>query len=358
MSIERPHGAGERPAVRDSGSTDHGTHDELLVTRFVAGDVTAAEAEQARGLIAGCPTCSLLAADLAAISQAMADLPQPRRTRDFRLSDTGAAALTPGGFRGLLSRLGLGADSRRPGWLRALQPAAGALVAVGLVMAIVTSPAGQLATGGASTSRETALSAGGSPAGAPALAAVPAAASPARPAAPRVEALPAASAGTASALGAGSSAAPGAGSVAAPAATAGPAVNAPPSPAGPAVNLAAPAASPPGPPLPVATPPGPPLPVASPPGREPLFGTGACGSGSGASGPEAPCAGSSAAPVAQAVPPALPGPSAKSVAAVAGTPGRQAVGVVTIQAWQAWLVLAAAAALALVAIRLALRRTA
>ncbi len=129
-------------APRDAGQPDgHSDHDALLVARFAAGDVTPAEAELARRLLATCPDCRLLASDLRAIARATADLPAPTRTRDFRLSPELAARLRRSGWRGWFRRLGdVGGGSA--GRLVVAQRLAGAVVAIGLVMALATWPAG------------------------------------------------------------------------------------------------------------------------------------------------------------------------------------------------------------------------
>ncbi len=135
MKIDRPRG-GERPA--------HATHDQLLVVRFAAGDTTDVETTVARELLATCPDCRLLASDLLAIARATADLPHPVRRRDFRISAEQAAHLRRPAPLRWLSRVSGAGDPRpgRPGPLIGLQRLAGAAVAVGLVMALVTSPVG------------------------------------------------------------------------------------------------------------------------------------------------------------------------------------------------------------------------
>ena len=62
-------------------------HDETLVARLAADDLpeTDRDAGLARSLVAECPACAELLADLRAIAAATAVLPAPRRTRDFRL---------------------------------------------------------------------------------------------------------------------------------------------------------------------------------------------------------------------------------------------------------------------------------
>ncbi len=131
MKIDLTH-RGERP--------EHGAHDQLLVARFAAGDVTDAEADAARSLVASCADCRLLASDLVAIAHATADLPNPVRRRDFRLTRERAAELRRPAAISWLSRVIDGGEASRR--LVPLQRFAVAAVAIGLVMAVVSSPAG------------------------------------------------------------------------------------------------------------------------------------------------------------------------------------------------------------------------
>ncbi len=146
MKID-PTGAGERPVQAAQGGLpaghpgEHAAHDQLLIARFVGGDVSAVEADAARELLSGCADCRLLASDLLAISRATADLPVPTRARDFRISPEEAARLRSSGVRSWLSRLFGGVDGAA-GPLVPLQRLAAAAVAIGLVMAVVTSPVG------------------------------------------------------------------------------------------------------------------------------------------------------------------------------------------------------------------------
>ncbi len=197
-------------APRDAGQQDgHSNHDALLVARFVAGDVTPAEAEAARRLLAACPDCQLLASDLRAIARATAELPAPTRMRDFRLSPEVAARLRRPGWRGWLRRLGdLGGGSAAR--LVVAQRLAGAAVAIGLVMALATWPGGipRLPSGPAALPSN-----GQIPAGAPAAPAAPSAVTLAVPSAAPA---PAASAPAQEAAPAFGAAGPGPGASAAP----------------------------------------------------------------------------------------------------------------------------------------------
>ncbi|MGO9181088.1 MAG: hypothetical protein ACLQBX_11435 [Candidatus Limnocylindrales bacterium] len=162
---------GERP--------EHGAHDQLLVARFAAGDVTDAEADAARSLVASCADCRLLASDLLAIAQATADLPNPVRRRDFRLTRERAAELRRPAAISRLSRVIDGGEASRR--LVPLQRFAVAAVAIGLVMAVVSSPAGipGFSTGSAASKTAGQTSERGATVPAPGLAAAPNSAAPA-----------------------------------------------------------------------------------------------------------------------------------------------------------------------------------
>ena len=81
-------------------------HDDTLVARLAADDLDGPEAAAARTLVAECPACATLLADLCAIMQATATLPAPRRLRDFRLTEADAARLRPAGWRAILRAFG------------------------------------------------------------------------------------------------------------------------------------------------------------------------------------------------------------------------------------------------------------
>ncbi len=117
---------------------DQADHAALVVS-FDAGDLAGAERERAVVLLASCPGCSELAADLAAIRLATAALPAPRRMRDFRLTDADAARLSPTRWRRFL------------GWLAApgsaVRPLAGGLAAIGVAGLLLTTVPGILQPG-------------------------------------------------------------------------------------------------------------------------------------------------------------------------------------------------------------------
>jgi anti-sigma factor RsiW len=133
-------------------------HDEILVARLAADDLpeTDPDGRRARSLVAECPACAELLADLRAISTATAALPQPRRTRDFRLTEADAARLRPAGWRGLLARFG----SPSFAFTRPLAAGLATLGIAGLLLAALPSGLG----GSAALAPETMSSAAGSPA--------------------------------------------------------------------------------------------------------------------------------------------------------------------------------------------------
>ena len=310
MKID-PTGAAERPTRAAQGDLpagqpgEHATHDQLLIARFVGGDVSEVEADAARERLSACADCRLLASDLLAISRATSELPAPIRTRDFRISPEVAARLRRSGLRSWLSRLAGGLDGAS-GRLVPLQRLAAATVAIGLVMAVVTSPVGIPGFSSGGTALRTVGQAVSGPEGAASAAgAVPTAA-------PAAAAAPAASAaGPAAMAAAPASAAP---AFAAPA-SAGPAAVAPP-----------PAAS--APPLLGAAG------LASPPGTRP---SAAASAGQASDTGRAATAGAPTVPV-----PTGPVPT----------------GGVPVEAWQAWLLVAVAGLLVFGAIRLLRRRAA
>lgn len=120
--------------VSPQASAHHEAHDLHLVARFAAGDAGTGEASRARELLAACPACAELAADLRAISAATRASAATRGSmlapRDFRLSPVDAARIRRRGPAGWRTALGSVA-----GLLRA-RGAAG-LVALGLVGILV-----------------------------------------------------------------------------------------------------------------------------------------------------------------------------------------------------------------------------
>jgi hypothetical protein len=111
-------------------SAEHNRHDRLLVARFAAGDLEGNLQHEAQDLVRRCSECAALAADITAISKAVAKLPSAPRTKDFRLTADQADHL-----RG----------SRIDRWLRTItgagwatvRPVAAVALSVGLVMSAV-----------------------------------------------------------------------------------------------------------------------------------------------------------------------------------------------------------------------------
>jgi hypothetical protein len=105
----------------------HAGHDQLLIARLYGGDVDENERDLALDLVADCPECAGLFADLGEIAQATVALPVPSRPRDFTLTAADAARLGHGspGWRAIF-----GAGLRRS--------LGGSLATLGLVGAVLT----------------------------------------------------------------------------------------------------------------------------------------------------------------------------------------------------------------------------
>lgn len=114
----------------------HAAHDRELVARAAAGDLDAAEVTTAEALVAQCPDCAALAADLRALAAAVQELGSDpsrkpvRAPRDFRLTDADATRLRRRGVPGLAAA---GEAVRRRG--RALGGALAALGIAGILLA-------------------------------------------------------------------------------------------------------------------------------------------------------------------------------------------------------------------------------
>jgi anti-sigma factor RsiW len=108
---------------------NHAGHDELLIARLYGGDVNAAERARAANLMADCPECAAVFADLgkiAAATAAIAARPVPSRPRDFTLTAADAARLRP--------VLGAGTPWSRFSLRRSLGGSLAALGIAGVVM--------------------------------------------------------------------------------------------------------------------------------------------------------------------------------------------------------------------------------
>jgi hypothetical protein len=116
------------PAVAPTG---HDLHDPFLVARHAAGeDLPGDERADAIALLADCAACRELAADLGAISRAVATEPVRARSRDFRLTAEQARRLRGSWLDRLLARFAL------PD-LPVLRPLAGSALALGLLLVAV-----------------------------------------------------------------------------------------------------------------------------------------------------------------------------------------------------------------------------
>jgi hypothetical protein len=121
----------DRLPTRPAPSTPHTEHDLLLVAAHSAGDVEPADRPAAEALLAACPECADLAADLRAIAAATAQIPAPARPRDFTLRPQDAARLRPLGWRRVAAAFG----ARR---LDVTRPLAIGLTTFGLVGLLVS----------------------------------------------------------------------------------------------------------------------------------------------------------------------------------------------------------------------------
>ena len=153
----------------DAGS--HDRHDRLLVAASAAGDLAGPEVARAEGLLATCPDCQALHAELRAIAAATRNLPAPIRPPaiDFRISPDRAAELARGGLWWRLLR-----PFGRPG-SSTIRPLAAAFTTLGLAgLMLAALPTIQMggSSAGAGAYDETLLDSG-APEQAPAATAAP-----------------------------------------------------------------------------------------------------------------------------------------------------------------------------------------
>ena len=137
-----------------TASHEHAGHDRLLIAALAAGDAVGRERETAQGLISTCDACQLLHDDLRSITASIRALAPVSVAvdRDFRLTAADARRLTRGGWFGRLVRpFG---EVRRS----AIQPAAGALIALGLAVIVLSGPSLMLFGGASGAPPEEALS--------------------------------------------------------------------------------------------------------------------------------------------------------------------------------------------------------
>jgi hypothetical protein len=109
---------------------DHEQHDPLLIAQLAAGDPLTDDQQQlAAHLVAHCAACASLAADLRAVSAAVAWEPLPPRRRDFRIDAERAERLRGSPLRRFLRRLSLPETT-------ALRPAAAGILSIGLLFMV------------------------------------------------------------------------------------------------------------------------------------------------------------------------------------------------------------------------------
>ena len=118
----------------------------------------ASETSAARALVASCPACAELHADLVSIMAATTALPAPRRTRDFRLTEADAARLRPRGWRRFIGAFG----GPRLAFTR---PLAGSLVALGVAGLVLASIPGFFGSTSSESGSGTLAPAAAAPAG-------------------------------------------------------------------------------------------------------------------------------------------------------------------------------------------------
>ena len=131
-------------------SGDHAGHDRLVVAAFASGDAAGRERQSAQNLISTCDACRLLNDDLRSIASATRVLPAETAAlnRDFRLTTADAHRLARGRWlRRLVRPFG---EVRRS----VIQPAAGALMALGLAVIVLSGPSLMRFGGAASSAPE------------------------------------------------------------------------------------------------------------------------------------------------------------------------------------------------------------
>lgn len=112
---------------------DHELHDPLLVAQHAAGDpLEVDDAAKAELWTTTCGACAALAADLRAVSIAVAWEPTPARRRDYRISPRQARELRGGIVQRLWRGLALPQSTM-------LRPAAAGVMSIGLLMAVAAS---------------------------------------------------------------------------------------------------------------------------------------------------------------------------------------------------------------------------
>ena len=126
-------------------SEAHTRHDHLIIAALASGDVIGREREDAQLLVSTCDACRLLHDDLRLITGAVRALPPATAAlnRDFRLTADDASRLTHGGWlRRLVRPFG---EARRS----VIRPVAGAMMAFGLAVVVLSAPSLMLFGGAA-----------------------------------------------------------------------------------------------------------------------------------------------------------------------------------------------------------------
>jgi hypothetical protein len=138
------------------GIAPHVAHDLELIARVAAGDGTEVDSGRARALLAACPECRALDADLRSIASSVRALAAQdagvRAPRDFRLTPEVATRLRPAG----LGIGGLLRDGIRTAFGSVRGRVGGGVVAIGLIgilfgSGLGASPSGFATTGAAPT---------------------------------------------------------------------------------------------------------------------------------------------------------------------------------------------------------------
>jgi hypothetical protein len=127
--------------VAEADTTNHTSHDPLLVAALVDRELSGAELDRARTLVAACTDCAELRADLASLAVATRELPTPARSRSFILSPADVERLRPNLVRRLLGAIGTSRDAFS-------RPLAMGLTTLGLAGLLVATVPSVLPTGG------------------------------------------------------------------------------------------------------------------------------------------------------------------------------------------------------------------
>ena len=139
-----PSGARLTDEMTDSRSR-HAAHDRLLIANLVDRSVSDSERTRGEEQLAACRDCTLLHADLVALSAATRALPVPARPRDFSLTPADAQRVRVHGWRRMLAAIG----STRDVFSRPLALGLTTLGVAGLLVATIPS-----ALSGQATSQE------------------------------------------------------------------------------------------------------------------------------------------------------------------------------------------------------------